>query len=430
MNELLRDLRSNGPLLLAKTVALGLLLLSVFHIGSFTRSADAAVDRSFSAEAEVDLYSVVDTLWEDADYSDFRQSGASVNRLAAFYNGLDEERSFRLLTTTAQPMPIADFRGGDVFDAGYGSDSGVRGEYVYPEAGGARLRDVKSLQLNRQAFEFYHLRVGAGSGIDWAAVDYSTGRIPVLLGADYRGIYELGDVLDAQYYFFPKEFEVVGFLEPDSSVFDQGELNTFLDDHIVVPYPERLDPVNPADQEFQGILYFAMVNSDIAAPTGSSPDDVLATIGRISDRTGFQDYTLLNMPTYLVQYRLMKQIIQDNLALLIGLGLLLATAVLAMNALLSALVAQRRAAASTVLHLQGHRRQIIDRRNARLVLAEYAALAAVLAAVMLTLPNANPTVSLAVLAALAVVGIADAALQNRLISHRLASGPVRKEQAR
>ncbi|MFJ4106621.1 hypothetical protein [Oerskovia enterophila] len=323
MSEVLIDLRRNVVPISVKVVVLALFFLIVATVASFATSVSSAISSAFSEETEVDLFGVVDTLTDPDAFYAFRQSTRSIQQLGAFYDGLNTSDDLTLLSAFDQQIPVQDFRGGDEFDPGYGNELSLTDEYVDATSGSV-VEDVRAMQMNRQALEFYDIEVASGTSIDWGTVDYPGGKVPVLLGSAYEGVYQVGERLSGSLYLRPMEFEVVGILRQGSAMFYKGEMNTYLDSAMIVPYPESLTEIGSLDQEFLGILSFAMINADVASGGGTGFDGVADELRQISMRTGFEDYSLIGVPTYLIQFGLMRQLIVDNRGLLVVVLALLA----------------------------------------------------------------------------------------------------------
>jgi hypothetical protein len=343
---MMRDLRSNGALVIAKALVVALLFLAVFTFASFAQSTATAVDRSFSQRTDVDLYNLVDAFTSDPTaFSEYRKSPERLERLSRFYSELDRDSTLTLLSAFDQPLTVRHFDAGRAFDAGAGTELGARGEY--DDESGRRVMDVKSLQINRKAFEFYGLHLEDGQTLDWDAVDYVAGSVPVVLGDAYRESYEVGDDIDGTLYFTDLHLRVAGFLEEGSSLFYKGDINHYLDDVMVVPYPAELTSLLKDDVYVGGIVAFAMVNADLAAAKDVDTDGVLAALESIASRTGFHEYTLTDIPGYLVQYGLVKRIVHDNFWLLTSIVLLLTLAALVLCVGVCLVLSRRRAASAS-----------------------------------------------------------------------------------
>lgn len=413
--------------MLMKICILGLLLVLISQIAAFAHVSKEEISRSFSGEAEVDMYSITDTLVDPDEFSSFRESGKSLDAVGRFYNALNVETGMRFLSEFDQPLSIVDLPDERGLD-GSGSGEGPSEEYIDDESG-QRLTDVRSIQMNENAFDFNSLKVSSGPGIEWADVDYDSRKIPVLLGSDYSSIYNVGDDIDVQYYFEDFTLVVGGFLEPDSTMFYQGELNTFLDDAMVVPYPPVLKPVSAASKEFYGILSFAMISGDLAVSQSFEAESVLQKLEAIASQSGFDAYTVLNVPTYLVQFQLTRQLIQDNAGLLIGVGILLGVCVAVSNGVISVHLARRRWKQRKIEFILGVSPRITVARTVSVVVFEYLVLVVALALLASQVPHGSGSGLLAITLTAVAVMIADVSLQTVLLKRWITHGLFTKDRS-
>lgn len=412
--ELIRDLRDNGTVILAKVATLTLVALSLYSYGTFVQSTSLAVDNGLSRTADVDVYTLIDQFTGDpAGFERFRASPARLDELSAFVEDLDDEPGIRFISAYDQPLPVTHFRGDERFDVGYGTEYSMRGEYA--DESGRVVRDLKSIQMNQSAFEFAGLRVVAGSEPDWGAVDYTAPSVPVLLGADYDGVYDVGDTFDGSLLFRDLTFEVRGFVAPDSTMYFRGDVNHFVDDTVIVPYPEALASLIDTDQAFAGMLEFQMLNADLAVNRHLTVDDVLARLDRLADSTGFTDYSLTGVPTYFVQLSQVRRLVQDNVALLSAILVLLVIAAAVGIGFLNTRLAERRRRVSTAHWLVGRdRRSLVFRFTPSWLLEQVVALIAFVIGCAL-LPNQHGYPFLAVLVFLVVWMTADTLAQRHAL---------------
>ncbi|UBH05888.1 hypothetical protein K8P10_001399 [Leucobacter sp. Psy1] len=414
MREIAFDLRRNRLLMLAKTAILSVLALTCFHALTFTLSVSSALHTEFSTDSDVEMYSITDTLADPEIFSVALGDPITLTQIGRFLTEMEESQEIEFLSAFDQSVPIIDFAGDETFDYGYGTDMQTQGEYV--DAAGNTVLNTKSLQMTEAVFDFYGLAVSTGEAIDWSRVDYDSKRLPVLLGASYDGIYALGDVLRADFYLEQFEFEVVGFLEERSSIYFHGDRDTYLDTTIVVPYPADSEGLATSSGEFGGILTFAMLSGDIAAPRGTSADGVLRELHTIADRSGFHDFTLLNAPAYLVQYAQISELLNQNRGLVLTLGVTMLVVGLVVIWLLSDALLARRREVLVVHALLGRPRVRLERTLARRVLTEHAAAIAATIAVASALPNRHAMLQLGVLGALVLVAWGDVRLQRAALT--------------
>jgi len=251
------------------------------------------------------FYTIVDNFYDADAFYEFRQHSKNINRLGEFYNGLVESSKLEFISIFNQPINIKQYKG----DAGFLYNSQeFRNEKILDTS------NVKAIQLNSAAFELYQLSAAQGLSIDWHAVDYQKGVLPVLLGADYNGVYAVGSTFKGNFYGRTMTFEVVGLLEPNTFVYYKGNPEFYLDKYIVMPYPELCKSVDAMDFHFEGILYFAMINGDAATTLGEK--SFLREIKNIADSTEFTDFSVVGIPILSMRYAEMISVIKENQRLL------------------------------------------------------------------------------------------------------------------
>lgn len=229
-------------------------------------------------------YRLSDTLLEDKDYSRFLHDKASINTLVAFYNDILQSDKVLMLSAFNQAMQVKDFKGDKRFF--YGTEE-------YLKATADLVPRQKALQINQNFFDFHQLKVVEGEAIVWEGIDYRNGmKIPILLGHQYKGIYELGDVLEIEFYSKIFPCEVVGFLAKETGVSYNGYIDEDLDTYIIFLYPPKLWPVDEVDDSFAGIVYFAMLNGEVA--TKASEQVLLSEIKMASEKSEFKDFQVLD----------------------------------------------------------------------------------------------------------------------------------------
>ncbi|MBW4828516.1 MAG: hypothetical protein KZY61_11135 [Clostridiaceae bacterium] len=308
--------KKNSLLFFLELIILTLFLTLVYVFALFTIGINEKTDKIENIYNGKEIYRLIDKLEDPEEFSDFLNSKSSVSVLSNFYNELDTDKNFQFLSVFDQFIPIENFKGDNTFDYAYGEDMEVKGKYK-DEISKKIYQNAKSMQMNKNSFKFYDIELARGKEIDWEKVDYSTGRIPILLGNDYSGIYDVGDVLIGDYYGKDFKFEVVGFIKRNTYIFYNGSSEKYLDNYIVVPYPLRLSKIDnemgDMESEFYGILYSAMINGDIAIEkSGNSLQTLLKNLDRISQKTSFDKYTIIGVRNFVVQYNNMIAAINNN----------------------------------------------------------------------------------------------------------------------
>jgi len=158
-----------------------------------------------------DFYKMVDNFYDPDEFYNFRTDNQNINILANFYNTLNASSNFDVLTSFNQAIAvdIDDFNGDQRFY--YNSD-----EFI--DNSQSPTINIKALQLNQKAYDFYNIKVEGNSGIAWNSISYKDDSIPVLLGSEYKSFYKIGDIITGNYYSKNTNFEVIGFIETDCSI--------------------------------------------------------------------------------------------------------------------------------------------------------------------------------------------------------------------
>lgn len=233
-------IKNCGAMYTVSTLVLCAFLVSIggmAHMQVRVDQKEAHLDRVYQGQT---FY----TLWDDLDpegFYAFRQDSGRIDRIGDFYNALNSATSFDYSAVFSQPVPIDNFKGDKTFS--YHSEAFIK---AHPE----KIANVKSVQMNRTAYNLYEVAVSSGSGVNWDEVDYASDEVPILLGSAYQGIYEVGDRLQGDFYNRHFKFAVTGFLEPNTFIHYKGDPEFYLDRYLVLPYPESCAPVDQRDFVF------------------------------------------------------------------------------------------------------------------------------------------------------------------------------------
>ena len=255
-----------------------------------------------------DFYKMVDNFYDPDEFYNFRTDNQNINILANFYNTLNASSNFDVLTSFNQAIAvdIDDFNGDQRFY--YNSD-----EFI--DNSQSPTINIKALQLNQKAYDFYNIKVEGNSGIAWNSISYKDDSIPVLLGSEYKSFYKIGDIITGNYYSKNTNFEVIGFIETDCSINYKNTSNITLNTYMLIPYPSTLWEVDKTNFQFESLLYFAMINCDLLPFVEES--QILKNIKSISDETGFSDFSLVGIDNFQIQHIELLLFIQKHYILFI-----------------------------------------------------------------------------------------------------------------
>lgn len=255
------------------------------------------------------IYRIIDTFYEDEDFQEFRSNKANINKIGSFYNDLFSNESIELLSVFDQPLDIENYLGNKAF---WDNEMAMGAEY-----------NIKSLQMNKNVFDFNKLKVMEGIEPEWEMIKASDKVIPIILGYDYSNIYNIGDKLKGKYYNQEVVFHVVGILEKNQMIYYQNNIEFYVDRYILVPYPYICDDLTDDNNQevniFKSVLYFAMINSDVVMTNES--ENIHHILDQISIKSNFYNYTLLGESPIKTQYSQIISSIQSNQVLLVVLNL-------------------------------------------------------------------------------------------------------------
>lgn len=237
---------------------------------------------------ELKLYQLSDDLVPHSKMVKFFKEPDSLNRLKTFYQNLEHKLGERYIYLFDQPIevPSNKKKWEKKFLNGYEDDVPIdlfEGPY-YP---------FKAVQINKQGFENFSIPVNKGT--PFVEEDYfydNTGVIPVLMGAEYKPFYQIGDEITARYLFKDVKLVIKGFIAPDTLVFNPVYPELYLDRYIVMPAQQFSEgPRNKEELSFQQGHYLNLVNGTILSD--DSPYVVRSKLEHIKTISDFTDTQLI-----------------------------------------------------------------------------------------------------------------------------------------
>lgn len=326
--ELIYNLKKNGLLILLKTTILAVFFFLLYLFLLFAVNINVELTSNLEESSNKKLFTLTDTLTEPDAFYHFRQSKTLLTTVKSFYEQLNTKENLHFISSFDQPLQIEDFKGDTEFNEAYSTDMEIIGNYIDPMTK-KEVFDAKCFQVNKNFFDYYKLETENKALFPWDDLDIENHTLPILLGSNYKKSYSVGETMKGSLYLKPFDFKIIGFLKENTSVFYKNDLNKYLDDYIILPYPEKLSTVSKENKEFVGMLYFAMLNGDISIDQNKGLDYLTKQLSTIANETGFYDYTLLGVPTFTLQYNRMYELIHYNRTLLISLLLCITICLLA-----------------------------------------------------------------------------------------------------
>ena len=167
------------------------------------------------------LYQLIDN-YVNEDEEILMNSDNSLEIVKNYYNNLNSSKNFQYLNINNQAIGLINHDIDDIFKYGYELGQ-------IPETNNNNITPIKSIQINRQAFDFFKIDVSDGVSFSQDDFKFNDNFIPVILGNSYKDIYKVGDILPIEYYLTKFNAKVIGFAKSDSKVLLNGNMDEYLD---------------------------------------------------------------------------------------------------------------------------------------------------------------------------------------------------------
>ena len=255
-------------------------------------------------------------LMEDwREFDQFYGRDDALERLKEFYyNTLINTDDFLTVNLAAHPIEINvdEFKGDETFQ--YLFEEGLQGGAL-GDSGGNHFYQIESFQVSLSGWELFPFEMEWGRGFvedDFGI--FKGGSIPVVLGHNYSGIYNIGDRFSAYYKMMDFEFEVVGILARDQSLFNINDGYVYLDKYMIIPYQSFENPQNEEERRFQTFEYLgrALWATLFVDDTPEAIDTMKNTIHAAANDLDIP-YTFRNMDDTYVHFQELSNLINHNL---------------------------------------------------------------------------------------------------------------------
>lgn len=270
-------------LLLLLSVSLTFLTVSSQAYSHIT-SSKKFLDEQFNS---IQRFKLIDNYVEE-DEKVFFRSNDNVQRLKKFFSYLDSDENLDYLEIGFQPINFENFIGNNTFKYMY--ESGVnRPEFTLDDK---KLTSVKALHYNSRVIKSFDLSLQEGRYPTDSEYNYdSNSKLPIILGAEYKGVYNVGDTINIDNVGLFIEGVVVGILKEDQFVINQGS-TVFLDRYVLIPslnFPNL--PKDKYEKGYQLRIYLQKVNGVIES-NYLSANEVQTIVNKYSEDAYLKRFTI------------------------------------------------------------------------------------------------------------------------------------------
>lgn len=312
IKEVVYSIKKYKIISLSFYILLTLLLILINSLFILTRSLLLEQDKMKTIYEDKAMLRIIDAYHEPKDFTNFLLKSDSLSRLKNFYRDLDKSDKLNYLSHFAQPVYINNTKLPEAL--GYGHENGYNTSVIIGDSG-KEYMFVKAMQMNYDSYSYFNLDVESGRNFDM--IDFEDDNtMNVILGAAYKGYYQLGDIISLCYYSEKSiSVRVIGFLESSSKIYYQEKADHLLDNYIIMPYINYTNPEDMEEEKVQKRIYFAMINGYLITDNAEIKiQKVMNSVSLIAKEYNIK-YTFLGLNRHLLSYQHVTNFLQENIEL-------------------------------------------------------------------------------------------------------------------
>ena len=267
---------------------------SAEEIPSITQSAETPAEEEIpepnshdkaSAEAppENPMPSVIDYYFMGSQYgmgdnpsfSSLFDAPDGLSRLKEFYAELN--KAVNRVEYHLQSLEYVGTYAGDVKFSASGSVNGLGDDNNYHTS-------LKTLMVGRSIYDAFDdvIEVGCNFQEEDFTVEAVTDVIPIILGYDYMGIYDVGDELLLSLHTQPLTFQVIGFLQKNAVLHFNRDIP--LDQHIIVPfYDIAYEPTDAVNEYYQERYYSQKCEGFVSMDASADAEQMFQNVRELAE---------------------------------------------------------------------------------------------------------------------------------------------------
>lgn len=174
------------------------------------------------------------------------------------------------------------------------------------------------IQISENLQNTNHLKCYAGKLFAEKDFQYVDATIPIILGYEYRNLFEIGSCFSAIYLYDTYTFEVIGILEKDSRIYNMTS-NIYLDKYIIMPSFNVLQ-ITPETETDGTRIHYANKTSGLLVTSKNHFTEISNYITQLLSNTECGNYSIDISP---IEYIIIEKIGIDIRKLIFYLFLIL-----------------------------------------------------------------------------------------------------------
>lgn len=246
-------------------ILIGLLFvctMGIFLSSQYEKYADYELKSFKEALVDAHYIQVFNIYGADGNmqFSEFLKEKDALERLKAFNKDLHSYYNY--FEVYEQPLEYMEFyTKGDRFVCGYeeGAVDELMNQRLIIEKEPIYCTPLKTVEIGENAFRHFSLEKDIDIGETFFDKDsdkvWKTKIMPVLMGSEYKSVYDLGDTFFANYLSLDFQFKVVGFFKEGTYVV-QNNKPLYLNRYIALPFMDfNADPQTKDEMLFLADYY-------------------------------------------------------------------------------------------------------------------------------------------------------------------------------
>lgn len=166
-------------------------------------------------------------------------------------------------------------------------------QFIYSESYDFSSINLASYQMDRSGFEYFNFKMYDGRSFneDDYILESESDKLPIILGYNYKDIFNIGEKIKYIYAGKEMEGEVIGILEKGSAIFNDNKYSMSLDNRVILPLADFKYIAKDGEEQFnQSTVYSDMLFANIIASINSSNIDITRNIYDLCNRYDFMKY--------------------------------------------------------------------------------------------------------------------------------------------
>lgn len=280
-----RDIKSLLLLIVLATIGFICLGMSFFLMNQ----TESQLTEYKEIYEDTQYYTILDNFSVDSAVN--LDDKSNTDKFKIFLNLLMDSKYFEYFMMYEQPVYLENYIGDESNIYGYEHTSDLSNmtlDIVDRKGDIRESTNVKAFWIGNNVIDYFGLKLEEGrkfEGEDFILNPYKP--IPVILGANYKNDYEIGDNIYISFVFSESEAQIVGFLEEGTNIYYRNKYMN-LDRYVIMPIFSNDDYEGKQIYNFSVNHFYSLRNSGVLV-SKLAVEDVQEIITDYSEKAGFEN---------------------------------------------------------------------------------------------------------------------------------------------